>query len=116
MKRKPGPRRGPRVPTNPAMTATEWGELIRRAYEVAQAAGPEPGAPPRKIRGSHAERLSGLIRRAYADGHSYGSLSRASGVCDRVLWRWAHYLRERRAEAAEAARKRAARDRAGSGQ
>ena len=90
MKRTPGPRRGPRFPRDPAMTAAEWGNLIERAYWQAMEADPEPGEPPLKVPGSYAERLSGVIRRAYADGHSYGALGRASGISERVLWRWAH--------------------------
>lgn len=96
-KTRPGPRRGPRVPPNPMMKATEWGEMILRAYDLAHDRALEPGNnPPFKVPTAHAERLSGVIQRAYADGHSYSALARASGLSDRVLWRWAHYRRVRR--------------------
>ena len=97
-KTRPGPRVGPRTPPNPSMHAAEWGELIRRAYEQARAARPEPGTPPQQVPGSYAERLSGVIRRAYADGWSYGALERYSGIEQRVLRRWAHYEKARRRE------------------
>ena len=96
MKTRPGPRRGPRVPPAPKMSAAEWGEMILRAYDLAQARALESVKPPLKVPDAHAERLSGVIRRAYADGHSYGALARASGLSDRLLWRWAHFERVRR--------------------
>ena len=98
VKTTPGPRRGPRTPADPAMDAEEWGDLIRRAYAQAMAAEPEPGEPPMKVPGSYAERLSGVIRRAYADGWTYGALERTSGMGARLLRRWAHYQRARRRE------------------